>query len=155
MRVALTCPHVLRNMAAVGLQVFAGALQDNRRAVVIGERTFGKGVVQFFFRMDDGSGIKLTVAKYLTPKMHDVALDGGIDPDLICRCVSRVSFTRHLRSRHVVSGHLVSSTKCPASVHVVAAPLLWLTYTRSLCSEILHTCQAGHMIRVCARDSAS
>lgn len=60
-------------------------LQDNQRATVLGEKTFGKGVVQYFFRMEDGSGIKLTVAKYLTPNYRDIALDGGIEPDLVCR----------------------------------------------------------------------
>ena len=59
-------------------------LQDNQRGEVVGERTFGKGVVQYFFRMEDGSGIKLTVAKYLTPNYHDVAVDGGIRPDVSC-----------------------------------------------------------------------
>ena len=59
-------------------------LQDNARAEVVGERTFGKGVVQYFYQMKDGSGLKLTVAKYLTPNYHDVALDGGISPDVTC-----------------------------------------------------------------------
>lgn len=59
-------------------------LQDNQRAIIIGEPTFGKGVVQYFFCMDDGSGVKLTVAKYLTPNYHDVTLKGGIGPDLVC-----------------------------------------------------------------------
>jgi carboxyl-terminal processing protease len=53
--------------------------------VVIGEKTFGKGVIQFFFRMKDGSGIKLTVAKYLTPNYHDISREGGIEPDMQCR----------------------------------------------------------------------
>jgi hypothetical protein len=60
-------------------------LQDHQRSTVIGEQTFGKGVVQYFFRMEDGSGLKLTVAKYLTPHFHDVALQGGIHPDIFCR----------------------------------------------------------------------
>ena len=59
-------------------------MQDNQRGEVVGEKTFGKGVVQYFFRMEDGSGIKLTVAKYLTPNRHDVAVDGGIRPDVTC-----------------------------------------------------------------------
>lgn len=59
-------------------------MQDNQRAMIIGEPTFGKGVVQFFFRMDDGSGIKLTVAKYLTPNYRDISQQGGLAPDLLC-----------------------------------------------------------------------
>lgn len=63
----------------------AGALHDNSRAVLMGEKTFGKGVVQFFFPMGDGSGLKLTVAKYLTPKMYDISKNGGLSPDFACK----------------------------------------------------------------------
>lgn len=60
-------------------------MQDNQRAYVVGEKTFGKGVIQFFFPMQDGSGLKLTVAKYLTPNYHDISMSGGIEPDAVCR----------------------------------------------------------------------
>lgn len=63
----------------------AGALHDHKRAVLIGEKTFGKGVVQYFFPMGDGSGLKLTVAKYLTPKMYDITKHGGLAPDITCK----------------------------------------------------------------------
>lgn len=68
------------------LQVLAGALRDNGRAVYVGERSFGKGVIQYYFPMTDGSGLKLTVAKYLTPTKYDIAARSaaahllGIDP---------------------------------------------------------------------------
>ena len=52
---------------------------------MIGEQTFGKGVVQYFFRMADESGLKLTVAKYITPQRRDISLEGGVQPDMICR----------------------------------------------------------------------
>lgn len=54
------------------------------RATVIGEKTFGKGVVQYYFPMTDGSGIKLTIAKYLTPGPYDITLSGGLQPDHFC-----------------------------------------------------------------------
>jgi C-terminal processing protease CtpA/Prc len=63
----------------------AGGLSDQGRAVIMGERTFGKGVVQYFFPMGDGSGLKLTVAKYLTPKMYDISKNGGLTPDIMCK----------------------------------------------------------------------
>lgn len=63
----------------------AGALHDDGRAVIMGERTFGKGVVQYFFPMGDGSGLKLTVAKYLTPKLYDISKNGGLSPDIYCK----------------------------------------------------------------------
>ena len=62
-----------------------GALRDHGRAIMMGERTFGKGVVQYFFPMGDGSGLKLTVAKYLTPKMYDISKSGGLAPDIYCK----------------------------------------------------------------------
>ncbi|KAH8958311.1 hypothetical protein BDL97_06G017200 [Sphagnum fallax] len=66
------------------LPVITGALHDNHRVFTIGERTFGKGVVQYFFPMDDGSGLKLTVAKYLTPARYDISRQGGLQPDKAC-----------------------------------------------------------------------
>jgi C-terminal processing protease CtpA/Prc len=63
----------------------AGALHDYGRAKLLGERTFGKGVVQYYFPMGDGSGLKLTVAKYLTPHKYDISTEGGIKPDILCK----------------------------------------------------------------------
>jgi carboxyl-terminal processing protease len=56
-------------------------LQDLHRVVVLGERTFGKGSVQTIFPLDDGSALKLTVAKYYTPS-HKVIHQRGITPDI-------------------------------------------------------------------------
>ncbi|MCO5556695.1 hypothetical protein L7F22_010246 [Adiantum nelumboides] len=69
---------------AGSLPVLIGALQDNERTLVLGEKTFGKGVVQYYFPMDDGSGLKLTVAKYLTPKRCDISKQGGLLPNKYC-----------------------------------------------------------------------
>ncbi len=49
------------------LQVLAGALKDNGRGVVVGESTFGKGLIQTVVDLSDGSGLAVTVAKYQTP----------------------------------------------------------------------------------------
>jgi carboxyl-terminal processing protease len=57
-------------------------LQDLHRAVVLGEKTFGKGSVQTIFPLDDGSALKLTVAKYYTPS-HKVIHERGITPDIV------------------------------------------------------------------------
>ncbi|MGB3616030.1 MAG: S41 family peptidase, partial [Elainellaceae cyanobacterium] len=48
-------------------EILSGALQDNRRAQLVGERTFGKGLIQSLFRLSDGSGLAVTVARYETP----------------------------------------------------------------------------------------
>lgn len=67
--------------SASASEIVAGALKNNNRAVVIGEKTFGKGSVQQIFDLRDGSAIKLTIADYLTP--GDISIqDVGITPDI-------------------------------------------------------------------------
>jgi carboxyl-terminal processing protease len=63
-------------------EIVAGALQDHRRAVVMGTQTFGKGSVQSIIELDDGSGLKLTVARYYTPR-HRSIHEQGITPDVL------------------------------------------------------------------------
>ena len=62
-------------------EIVAGALQDHRRAVIMGTQTFGKGSVQSVIELEGGAGLKLTVARYYTPK-HRSIQDHGIDPDV-------------------------------------------------------------------------
>lgn len=57
-------------------EILAGALQDNRRAQLVGSRTFGKGLIQSLFDLSDGSGLVVTVAKYKTPANHDINRSG-------------------------------------------------------------------------------
>lgn len=68
--------------SASASEIVAGALKNNERAVIIGERTFGKGSVQQIFDLNDGSALKLTIAQYLTP--GDISIqDIGVTPDII------------------------------------------------------------------------
>lgn len=62
-------------------EILAGALQDNERATLVGETTFGKGLIQSLFDFSDGSGMAVTVAKYETPNHRDIN-KLGIAPDL-------------------------------------------------------------------------
>jgi len=72
---------VVNRGSASASEIVAGALQDHGRAVVVGTRTFGKGSVQTVMELEDGSALKLTVARYYTPK-HRSIQDHGIDPDV-------------------------------------------------------------------------
>ena len=66
--------------SASASEIVSGALKDHKRAILIGEKTFGKGSVQTLLPLPDGDGIKITIAKYYTP--NGVSIDGtGIEPD--------------------------------------------------------------------------
>jgi len=67
--------------SASAAEIVTGCLQDLHRAIVLGEKTFGKGSVQTIFPLDDGSALKLTVAKYYTPS-HKVIHEHGITPNI-------------------------------------------------------------------------
>jgi carboxyl-terminal processing protease len=67
--------------SASAAEIVTGCLQDLHRAVILGEKTFGKGSVQSIFPLDDGSALKLTTAKYYTPS-HRVIHEHGITPDI-------------------------------------------------------------------------
>ena len=68
--------------SASASEILSGALQDHNRAVVVGTQTFGKGLVQSVRGLGDGSGIAVTVAKYLTPDGRDINKE-GIKPDVV------------------------------------------------------------------------
>ncbi|MBH8564200.1 PDZ domain-containing protein [Nostoc sp. CENA67] len=63
-------------------EILAGALQDNGRAKLVGETTFGKGLIQSLFELSDGSGLAVTIAKYETPNHRDIN-KLGIKPDQV------------------------------------------------------------------------
>ena len=66
--------------SASASEIFSGALKDNQRAKIVGSKTFGKGLVQGINKLDDGSGVNVTIAKYLTPAKIDIN-QLGIKPD--------------------------------------------------------------------------
>jgi carboxyl-terminal processing protease len=72
---------IINGYSASASEIAAGALQDNKRALLVGEKSFGKGTVQALYILPDGSGIKFTTAKYYLPS--GISIDGkGVKPDI-------------------------------------------------------------------------
>ncbi len=67
--------------SASGSEIVAGALQDHKRALIVGQQSFGKGSIQTILPLDAKTAIKLTVALYFTPKGHEIQAK-GIKPDI-------------------------------------------------------------------------
>ena len=72
---------LLNEGSASGSEILAGALKDNKRAIILGTKSFGKGSVQSVIPLPDGSGLKLTTSKYFTPSGESIH-EKGIVPDI-------------------------------------------------------------------------
>ncbi|KAK7359149.1 hypothetical protein VNO77_01096 [Canavalia gladiata] len=71
---------LVNDKTASASEIVASALHDNCRAVLVGKRTYGKGLIQSVFELNDGSGVVITVGKYVTPNHKDIN-GNGIEPD--------------------------------------------------------------------------
>lgn len=79
----ITMPVVvlINGYSASASEILVGALQDNERATVVGTKTYGKGVIQELARLNDGSGLKITIEEYCTPNRNKIN-EIGIEPDI-------------------------------------------------------------------------
>jgi carboxyl-terminal processing protease len=104
-------------------EIVAGALQDHRRAIIMGEKSFGKGSVQTVVQTGPDSALRLTTARYYTPSGRSVQA-GGIDPDIAVpqlsdpdykdrRVVREADLRRHLLAQTKVEDKLLEADDTP------------------------------------------
>jgi carboxyl-terminal processing protease len=99
---------LVNNGSASASEIVSGALQDHKRAVIMGSRTFGKGSVQTIMPMRGGAALKITTARYYTPSGRSIQAE-GIVPDIILtdlKIEKREGSKRHRVSEKDLSGHL-------------------------------------------------
>lgn len=97
--------------SASAAEIVAGALQDHKRAIIMGSETFGKGSVQTILPMENNSALKLTTARYYTPSGRSIQAD-GITPDIVIDPV-RLAEREYIGDRISeadLSGHLKNDT---------------------------------------------
>ena len=73
---------LINNGSASASEIFAGALKDHKRAIILGENSFGKGSVQSIIPLRNGGGIRLTISKYYLPSGKSIS-DVGVTPDIL------------------------------------------------------------------------
>ena len=95
-------------------EIVAGALQDQGRAVILGTQTFGKGSVQTIIELEDGSGLKLTVARYYTPKNRSIQ-ERGITPDVVVADVAPPRLDEPQLTERDLKRHLKNDAPAPSA----------------------------------------
>jgi carboxyl-terminal processing protease len=88
---------LINGASASASEIVAGALQDHKRAMIVGTQSFGKGSVQEVSQLDEESGVKLTIAQYMTPKNRKIQAI-GIKPDVVIQNVDYEEFDKITKS---------------------------------------------------------
>jgi carboxyl-terminal processing protease len=116
----LTTPMVvlINGASASASEIVAGALQDYQRAVILGSTSFGKGSVQTVAQLDKHTGVKLTIAQYMTPKNRKIQAR-GIVPDVMLEEIDQVAFEKDKREDRYIrekdlKNHLTSTIESEA-----------------------------------------
>ncbi len=91
---------LINEYSASASEILAGALQDNKRALIMGQTSFGKGSVQSVVKLGDGSALKLTVARYYTPSGKSIQSE-GIKPDVFIDDVDAENYKKSIIRRDV------------------------------------------------------
>ena len=109
--------------SASASEIVAGALKDWNRAVIVGIQTFGKGSVQTVIPLSGGAGLRLTTAKYYTPKGTSIQ-NTGIMPDIVVKLTAKNGIKEHrvLREKDL-EGHLKNEQKEPVPDSEETAPM--------------------------------
>lgn len=101
---------LINEYSASASEIVSGALQDNKRALIMGQKSFGKGSVQSVVKLGDGSGLKLTVARYYTPSGISIQAE-GIKPDVEIEkfntdVLNKARITSKVKREKDIKGHL-------------------------------------------------
>ncbi|MBI5682180.1 MAG: S41 family peptidase [Deltaproteobacteria bacterium] len=99
--------------SASASEIVAGALQDHKRAIILGVQTFGKGSVQTIIPLNDNSALRLTTSKYYTPSGRSIQAK-GIEPDIVVEDIKDGSAKNHLREKDIerhLEGDLITPEK--------------------------------------------
>ena len=73
---------LINNGSASASEIFAGALKDHKRAIILGENSYGKGSVQSIIPLRNGGGMRLTISKYYLPSGKSIS-EVGVTPDIL------------------------------------------------------------------------